>query len=67
MSTLVCERDSRNGRIVVDKYLEIPKFKGVYAIGDCAFITDLRTGNRYRPTAQHAIREAAVVATARVL
>jgi NADH dehydrogenase FAD-containing subunit len=24
----------------VDKYLEIPQFKGVYALGDCAYITD---------------------------
>ena len=62
VSTLVCERDSTNGRIVVDKYLEIPKFKGAYALGDCAFVTDPNTGNPYPPTAQHAIREAAVVA-----
>jgi len=61
VSTLVCERDSTNGRIVVDKYLEIPKFKGAYALGDCAFVTDPNTGNPYPPTAQHAIREAAVV------
>ena len=62
VSALACERDSRNGRIVVDKYLEIPKFKGVYALGDCAFINDLRTGNPYPPTAQHALRQARVAA-----
>ena len=57
-----CEHDIKSGRIVVDQYLEIPKYKGVYALGDCAFITDPKTGNPYPPTAQHAIREGAVVA-----
>jgi NADH dehydrogenase len=57
-----CEYDIKSGRIVVDQYLEIPKYKGVYALGDCAFITDPKTGNPYPPTAQHAIREGAVVA-----
>jgi len=57
-----CEHDIKSGRIVVDQYLEIPKYKGVYALGDCAFITDPKTGNPYPPTAQHAIREGVVVA-----
>lgn len=57
-----CEYDIKSGRIVVDRYLELPKYKGVYALGDCAFITDPNTGNPYPPTAQHAIREGAVVA-----
>jgi NADH dehydrogenase len=57
-----CEHENKSGRIVVDQYLEIPKYKGVYALGDCAFITDPNTGNPYPPTAQHAIREGAVVA-----
>ena len=62
ISTLPCEHEKKSGRIVVDQYLEIPKYKGVYALGDCAFITDPNTGNSYPPTAQHAIREGAVVA-----
>jgi len=57
-----CEHDIKSGRIVVDQYLEIPKYKGVYALGDCAFITDPKTGKPYPPTAQHAIREGVVVA-----
>jgi NADH dehydrogenase len=61
VSILECERNSRNGRIVVDKHLDLPKFKGVYALGDCFFITDPRTGSPYPPTPQHAVREAAVV------
>jgi NADH dehydrogenase len=42
--------------------LEIPQFKGVYAVGDCAYITEPYTGKSCPPTAQHAIREGAVVA-----
>jgi NADH dehydrogenase len=62
ISNLACEHENKSGRIVVDQYLEIPKYKGVYALGDCAFITDSNTGNPYPPTAQHAIREGAAVA-----
>ena len=38
--TLTCDHDGKSGRIVVDKYLELPKFNRVYALGDCDFITD---------------------------
>jgi NADH dehydrogenase FAD-containing subunit len=61
ITNLTCEHD-KSGRIVVDKYLEVPQFKGVYALGDCAYITDPYTGKPCPPTAQHAIREGAVVA-----
>ena len=61
ITNLSCEHD-KSGRIVVDKYLEIPQFKDVYAVGDCAYITDPYTGKSCPPTAQHAIREGAVVA-----
>jgi NADH dehydrogenase FAD-containing subunit len=61
ITNLTCEHD-KSGRIVVDKYLEVPQFKGVYALGDCAYITELYTGKPCPPTAQHAIREGAVVA-----
>lgn len=62
VSNLVCTHDSKSGRIIVDKYLEVPNYKGVFSLGDCAFIVDPSTGNPYPPTAQHAIREGAVVA-----
>jgi NADH dehydrogenase len=62
VSNLSCMHDSKSGRIIVDKYLEVPKYKGVFALGDCAFIIDPNTDNPYPPTAQHAIREGAVVA-----
>ena len=58
---LGCEHD-RGHRIVTNNYLEVPSCDGVYAIGDCASITDPHTGKPYPPTAQHAIREAKVAA-----
>ncbi|HZE78989.1 MAG TPA: NAD(P)/FAD-dependent oxidoreductase [Nitrososphaeraceae archaeon] len=61
IANLTCEHD-KSGRIVVDKFLEIPQSKGVYALGDCAYIIDPNTGKPYPPTAQHAIREGAIVA-----
>ncbi|HEX4164375.1 MAG TPA: NAD(P)/FAD-dependent oxidoreductase [Bryobacteraceae bacterium] len=50
------------GRIVTDKYLEVPDWPGVWALGDCAFITDRKTGRPYPPTAQHALRQGKTVA-----
>lgn len=48
----------RSGRIKVDKYLRSLDHPEIFALGDCASITDTKTGNPYPPTAQHAIREA---------
>jgi NADH dehydrogenase len=59
---LPCEHDKKSGRIVVNKFLEVQGYPGVFAIGDCAFIIDPNTGNPYPPTAQHAIREGTAVA-----
>ena len=58
---LPCEHD-RQHRIVANSYLEVPKYPGVYALGDCASIIDPNTGKPYPPTAQHAIRQGKVVA-----
>jgi NADH dehydrogenase FAD-containing subunit len=57
-----CKHDQRSGRIVVNKFLEVEEYPGVFAIGDCAFILNPNTGNPYPPTAQHAIREGTVAA-----
>ena len=62
VSNLLCTHDTKSGRIIVDKYLEVPNYKGVFSLGDCAFIVDPSTGNPYPPTAQHAIREGTAVA-----
>jgi NADH:quinone reductase (non-electrogenic) len=59
---LPCEHDKKNSRIVVDKFLEVQGYPGVFALGDCAFIMNPNTGVPYPPTAQHAIREGTIVA-----
>ena len=38
VSNLLCTHDTESGRIIVDKYLEVPNYKGVFSLGDCAFI-----------------------------
>jgi NADH:ubiquinone reductase (H+-translocating) len=50
------------GRIVVDETLAVPGWPGVWALGDCAVVPDVRTGKPHPPTAQHALREARTVA-----
>lgn len=45
------------GRVVVDSTLEVLRFPGIWAVGDCAAITDPTSKVPYPPTAQHAIRE----------
>ncbi len=61
IKTLPLETD-RRGAVIVDKSLAVPGLPGVWAIGDCAVVTDARTGNPCPPTAQFAMREAAVLA-----
>jgi NADH dehydrogenase len=58
---LTCEHD-KGGRIVVNNYLQVHKYDGVFALGDCASIIDPHTKKPYPPTAQHAIREGKVAA-----
>jgi NADH:ubiquinone reductase (H+-translocating) len=62
VASLSCEHDKRHA-IIVNNYLEIKGYeRQVYALGDCASITDPHTGKPYPPTAQHAVREARVAA-----
>jgi NADH:quinone reductase (non-electrogenic) len=49
------------GRIPVDDRLAVSGMQGVWAIGDCAAVPDRSRGSA-PPTAQHAIRQAKVVA-----
>src|SRR5262249_54511710 len=39
-----------------------PNWPGVWALGDCAVVPNVRPGKPHPPTAQHALREARVVA-----
>jgi NADH dehydrogenase len=49
--------DLQKGRVVVDPTLEVPRFSGVWAVGDCAAVIDPSSKTPYPPTAQHALRE----------
>jgi NADH dehydrogenase len=61
VSTLPCAK--QRGRIVANECLQVPNWPGVWALGDCALVPDpYNPGKYYPPTAQHAIRQAAVVA-----
>jgi len=61
LKSLPIEKDKR-GAVKVDLALAIPGHTGVWALGDCAGITDAKTTKPCPPTAQFAIREAAAVA-----
>jgi len=51
----------QSGRVIVNKQLKLEEYLDVFALGDCAFSLDHRTGKPYPPTAQHAIRQAKTV------
>jgi NADH dehydrogenase len=61
VQTLPLERDKR-GAVIVDKTLAVPGAQGLWAVGDCAAITDAKTGQPCPPTAQFALREARTLA-----
>ncbi len=53
----------QRGRVVANECLQVPDWPGVWALGDCALVPDpYNPGKFYPPTAQHAIRQATVVA-----
>lgn len=45
------------GRVLTDDHLRVTDH--VWAVGDCASVPDVATGDRCAPTAQHAVRQAA--------
>jgi NADH dehydrogenase len=58
---LPCAKE--RGRIRVNEFLRVPDWPEVWAVGDCAFVPDIRNpGKSHPPTAQHAIREGKVAA-----
>jgi NADH:ubiquinone reductase (H+-translocating) len=61
ISSLPCAKE--RGRLLVNQFLGVPDWPDVWAVGDCAFVPDIRNpGKSHPPTAQHAIREGKVVA-----
>ena len=61
ISPLPCQKE--RDRVVVNEFLQIPDWPGVWAVGDCAFVPDVKQPRKSHPTtAQHAIREGRVVA-----
>jgi NADH:ubiquinone reductase (H+-translocating) len=59
LEPLMCSKD--RGRLVVNEFLEVPDWPGVWALGDCASIPDKKTGRPYPPTAQHALRQGKIL------
>jgi NADH dehydrogenase len=58
---LPIEHDKR-GAIPVNENLAVPGHAGLWAVGDCAAVTDAKTGEPCPPTAQFALREAYALA-----
>jgi NADH dehydrogenase len=53
---------NKRGALTVDATLAIPGHAGLWALGDCAAVVDAKSNNPVPPTAQFALREAAVLA-----
>ncbi len=58
LADLPCAK--QGGRVVADRYLRVPDWPGVWALGDCARVPD-GNGGVYPPTAQHALRQGKVL------
>ncbi|GAC1631288.1 MAG: hypothetical protein NVS4B9_23510 [Ktedonobacteraceae bacterium] len=58
---LPAEHDKR-GALVVEPTLVVAGIPGLWALGDCAYVPDTKTGAACPPTAQFAIREAKTLA-----
>jgi NADH dehydrogenase len=42
LTALPCAKE--RGRVVVNAYMEVPEWPGVWALGDCALVPDPKTG-----------------------
>jgi NADH dehydrogenase len=61
LSSLPCQKEA--GRVLVNEFLQIPAWPGVWAVGDGALVPDVRLPGKFHPpTAQHAIRQGRVAA-----
>jgi NADH:ubiquinone reductase (H+-translocating) len=61
LKTLPVEQDKR-GTVIVDSALRVIGNPGLWAVGDCAAVTDSKSGKPCPPTAQFALRQAKTVA-----
>jgi len=61
LKTLPCEH-ARNGGLFVERDMSLTGYANVWALGDCAWIPMGEPDKWYPATAQHAIREAPVLA-----
>ena len=61
VSSLKCKHD-KSGKLKVAKYLRLTEYENVFALGDCALITNPSTGKAYPPTAQNSIHQSTTVA-----
>jgi NADH dehydrogenase FAD-containing subunit len=55
-------RRKERGRVLVNEYMEVSEWPGVWTLGDCTLVPDRQTGTYYPPTAQHALRQGKVLA-----
>jgi NADH dehydrogenase len=60
LQDLPCQKE--RGRVVVNEFLEVVDWPGLWALGDCAAVPDTATGKPCPPTAQHALRQGKVLA-----
>ncbi len=61
LATLPCKLE--RGRILATECLQVQGWPGVWTLGDCSLVPDvLNPGKFHPPTAQHAIRQAKVLA-----
>ena len=61
VSSLKCKH-GKSGKLKVGKYLRLTEYENVFALGDCALITNPSTGKAYPPTAQNSIHQSTTVA-----
>ncbi|MCY4491408.1 MAG: FAD-dependent oxidoreductase, partial [Thaumarchaeota archaeon] len=54
--------NTERGKIIVNDFLEVPEFPGVFAVEDCMLFADPQTGRPYAPTAQIAEAQAKTAA-----
>jgi NADH:ubiquinone reductase (H+-translocating) len=61
LANLACSQS--RGHIVANEYLQVPGWPGLWTLGDCAQVPDLTNPGKFcPPTAQHATRQAPIVA-----